>query len=74
MQRTNSEYGSPYLATHHFPFLSLSLTDENYHNLHGGRIIVLLYTTIQKLGRIYVTAAPDVHKLSELVSVFSFAL
>ncbi len=20
MQRTNSEYGSPYLATHHFPF------------------------------------------------------
>ncbi len=25
MQRTNSEYGSPYLATHHFPFpLSLS--------------------------------------------------
>ncbi len=28
MQRTNSEYGSPYLATHHFPFLFLFLYDD----------------------------------------------
>ncbi len=42
----------------------MSLNWQNDHNLHGGRIIVLSYTTIYKLGRMYVTAAPDVHKLS----------
>ncbi len=33
-------------------------------------IIILSYKSIQKLGRMYVTAAPDVHKLPWLVSVF----
>ncbi len=30
MQRTNSEYGSPYLATHHFPFPFPLLFMRNY--------------------------------------------